>query len=153
MTVWRNQNTRPISICNSYRYTLLFSMYACRWKDVHGKFPTSDDVDALFRDFVPMQLACLRQYSELLPGCADAIKRMKEDLKLKIGSSTGTVHTEIGACSKQYRCISNVHSKMPHINYIGTTQHIGYILTLTCRLHQGDGGHPAGRGQEARLHS
>ena len=114
MTVWRNQNTRPISICNSYRYTLLFSMYACRWKDVHGKFPTSDDVDALFRDFVPMQLACLRQYSELLPGCADAIKRMKEDLKLKIGSSTGTVHTEIGACSKQYRCISNVHSKMPH---------------------------------------
>ena len=93
---------------------MLFSMHDCRWKDVHGRFPTGDDVDAMFRDFVPMQLACLRQYSELLPGCADAIKRMKEDLKLKIGSSTGKAHTEIGACSKQYRCISNVHSKMPH---------------------------------------
>jgi len=43
----------------------------------------------LFADFVPIQLACLKGYSKLLPGVAESIKILKEDLKLKIGSTTG----------------------------------------------------------------
>jgi len=30
-----------------------------RWAKKHGKYPDQGDVDAMFRDFVPMQLKCL----------------------------------------------------------------------------------------------
>ena len=39
-----------------------------RWKGVHGKYPNQADVDRMFADFVPAQLACLPQYTKLLPG-------------------------------------------------------------------------------------
>ena len=59
-----------------------------RWAGVHGKEPDQGDVDRMFADFVPMQLSCLREYTDLLPGVADVVKRM-QDRGIKIGSTTG----------------------------------------------------------------
>ena len=59
-----------------------------RWKDVLGKYPDSNDVDAMFADFVPIQLDCLLKYTELLPGVADVISRLQER-GIKIGCTTG----------------------------------------------------------------
>lgn len=61
---------------------------AARWKDVHGKAPTQKDVDRMFKDFVPMQLDCLRKYTTLLPGAAKCSKELKKR-GIMIGSSTG----------------------------------------------------------------
>lgn len=61
---------------------------AARWKDVKGTLPGQADVDAMFADFVPLQLECLRQYTDLLPGVADVIKRV-QSAGIKIGSTTG----------------------------------------------------------------
>lgn len=60
-----------------------------RWKGVHGKLPSQFDVDRMYQDFIPMQLAILPKYSELLPGTAETIQRLREDYHLKIGSTTG----------------------------------------------------------------
>lgn len=59
-----------------------------RWKGVHGKASDQVDVDTMFADFVPLQLACLRKYTDLLPGVADVINRLQAG-GIKIGSSTG----------------------------------------------------------------
>ena len=59
-----------------------------RWKDVHAKYPDRSDVDAMFADFVPQQLACLRNYTDLLPGVADVVNRLQAR-GIKIGSTTG----------------------------------------------------------------
>lgn len=59
-----------------------------RWKGVHGKYPNQADVDRMFADFVPAQLACLPQYTKLLPGVAKVIQRLQAR-GIKIGSSTG----------------------------------------------------------------
>lgn len=59
-----------------------------RWKAVKGAYPGQSDVDAMFADFVPMQLACLRQYCKLLPGVAEVTQRLQSQ-GVKIGSSTG----------------------------------------------------------------
>ncbi len=59
-----------------------------RWKGVHGKYPDQGDVDAMFADFVPMQLDCLRNYTDLLPGVAEVTQRLQAQ-GIKIGSSTG----------------------------------------------------------------
>ncbi len=59
-----------------------------RWKEVKGTDPDQGDVDAMFADFVPLQLACLPQYTALLPGVAATISELQAE-GLKIGSSTG----------------------------------------------------------------
>lgn len=59
-----------------------------RWKAVHGKYPGQAEVDAMFADFVPMQLECLREYTALLPGVAETTQRLQAR-GIKIGSSTG----------------------------------------------------------------
>ncbi|KAK3082877.1 hypothetical protein FSP39_007786 [Pinctada imbricata] len=60
-----------------------------RWKDVYGREPNQKDVDNMFKDFVPMQLSCLRKYTDLIPGTTDAVNRLKNEFKCKIGSTTG----------------------------------------------------------------
>ncbi len=59
-----------------------------RWKGVHGNHPGQAEVDAMFTDFVPMQLECLREYTALLPGVAETTQKLQAE-GIKIGSSTG----------------------------------------------------------------
>ncbi len=65
-----------------------------RWKGVYGKDPDQGDVDAMFADFVPMQLECLRQYTKLLPHVAEVTQALQRD-GIKIGSSTGFVRSMV----------------------------------------------------------
>ena len=59
-----------------------------RWQEVHGRPPTDDDVDAMFEDFVPLQLECLSRYSELIPGALEAVAALRQR-GIRIGSTTG----------------------------------------------------------------
>ena len=61
---------------------------AARWQEVHGQKPSEDDVGAMFQDFVPLQLKCLADYADLIPGTIEAVARFRKR-GLKIGSSTG----------------------------------------------------------------
>ena len=59
-----------------------------RWQEKHGRLPDDDDVEAMFEDFVPLQLKCLSDYSALIPGTLDIIKALRKR-GYKIGSTTG----------------------------------------------------------------
>lgn len=59
-----------------------------RWQQVHGRLPNEDDVSAMFADFVPLQVACLSEYSALIPGTLDVIAQLRQR-GMKIGSTTG----------------------------------------------------------------
>jgi phosphonoacetaldehyde hydrolase len=65
-----------------------------RWTKIKGKAPTQKDVDAMFADFVPIQLDCLRKYTGLLPGVAKVCKKFQKD-GIKIGVSTGFVRSMV----------------------------------------------------------
>ncbi|MBT5711759.1 phosphonoacetaldehyde hydrolase [Candidatus Poribacteria bacterium] len=67
---------------------------AKRWEEEHGRRPTEDDVQAMFEDFIPLQLACLADYGELIPGALEAVADFRAR-GLKIGSTTGYT-TEMG---------------------------------------------------------
>ncbi len=58
------------------------------WEATHGARPTEVDVESMFEDFVPLQLECLADYSELIPGTIEAVDAFRER-GLKIGSTTG----------------------------------------------------------------
>src|SRR5215831_15571970 len=59
-----------------------------RWEETHGRPPDDDDVSRMFADFVPLQLACLSDYSELIPGTLEVVAAMRAR-GIKIGSTTG----------------------------------------------------------------
>ena len=65
-----------------------------RWKVVYGKYPDQSDVDDMFKDFVPMQLSCLRKYTTLLPHVAEVTQKFQKE-GIKIGSSTGFVRSMV----------------------------------------------------------
>lgn len=67
---------------------------AARWEAIKGKAPEQSDVDAMFADFVPAQLECLRQYTTLLPGIKDVCLRLQNQ-GIKIGASTGFVRSMV----------------------------------------------------------
>jgi phosphonoacetaldehyde hydrolase len=46
-----------------------------RWTKVHGRPPGDADVEEMFQAFIPLQLACLGEYSELIPGAPDAARQ------------------------------------------------------------------------------
>jgi len=58
------------------------------WEDVYGRLPGEDDVEAMFEDFVPLQLECLADYADLIPGTLEAVSDFRKR-GLKIGSTTG----------------------------------------------------------------
>ena len=59
-----------------------------RWQAAHGRPPNDADVDAMFAEFIPLQLKCLSDYSALIPGALDAVKECRRR-GYKIGSTTG----------------------------------------------------------------
>ena len=61
---------------------------AQRWQDAHGRNPDEDDVESMFQEFIPLQLACLADYADLIPGTLDAVADFR-GRGLKIGSTTG----------------------------------------------------------------
>jgi phosphonoacetaldehyde hydrolase len=58
------------------------------WQAAHGRPCNEDDVEAMFQDFVPLQLACLGQYADLIPGTLEAVAEFRR-MGLRIGSTTG----------------------------------------------------------------
>jgi len=59
-----------------------------RWQEAHGRLPGEKDVDEMFAEFVPLQTACLSQYSKLIPGALEAVAELRRR-GVKIGSTTG----------------------------------------------------------------
>jgi len=67
---------------------------AARWESIKGAAPTQADVDAMFADFVPAQLDCLRKYTSILPGVKDTLVKLQAE-GIKIGASTGFVRSMV----------------------------------------------------------
>lgn len=59
-----------------------------RWRQAHGRPPNEEDVNQVFESFIPLQLDCIADYADLIPGCPEAISAMRQR-GVKIGSTTG----------------------------------------------------------------
>ncbi len=59
-----------------------------RWEETHGRAPAEADVDRMFAEFVPLQLACLSDYSRLIPGTLEVVGAIRAR-GIKLGSTTG----------------------------------------------------------------
>lgn len=84
------QAREPMGAHKKVHIRMISKMDAVRklWKEVHGREPFEDDVESMFQDFVPLQLACLAKYADLIPGTLEAVADFRRR-GLKIGSTTG----------------------------------------------------------------
>jgi len=58
------------------------------WTQRHGKAPSSEDVDAVYEVFVPMNEEVVHKFADLVPGTVDVVNALRAR-GLKIGSTTG----------------------------------------------------------------
>ncbi len=61
-----------------------------RWQEAHKRKPNEDDVEAMFQEFIPLQLECLADYADLIPGTLEAVADFRQR-GLKVGSTTGYI--------------------------------------------------------------
>lgn len=59
-----------------------------RWRATRGRPPTDADVESMFQEFLPLQLACLEERADPIDGVVDTVSALRRR-GLKIGSTTG----------------------------------------------------------------
>ncbi len=80
----------PMGVHKRVHIKMISKIEAVRkmWNATYGRDPNEEDVESMFQDFVPLQLACLAQYADLIPGTLEAVADFRR-CGLKIGSTTG----------------------------------------------------------------
>ncbi len=58
------------------------------WQQAHGRPVSEADIDAMFADFQPLQMECLADYADLIPGTLETVAWLRER-GILIGSTTG----------------------------------------------------------------
>jgi phosphonoacetaldehyde hydrolase len=59
-----------------------------QWRRLYGRPWTEEDIEALYREFIPLQIESLPLYSKLIPGTLQAVGRIRSE-GVKIGATTG----------------------------------------------------------------
>lgn len=70
---------------------------AAQWEAEHGKAHTDEDVEALFQEFIPLQLEVLPNYVNVIPGIVDTAKDLRAR-GMKLGGTTGYNEEMMGIC-------------------------------------------------------
>ncbi len=59
-----------------------------KWQEKYGKQITEKDIEEMFADFQPLQLECLADYADMIPGALEAVDDLRKR-GIVIGSTTG----------------------------------------------------------------
>jgi phosphonoacetaldehyde hydrolase len=78
----------PITVAEALQAILEIERVRVAWTSKFGAEPSDADVDELYAAFIPNQIRVLADYSELIPGVAEAAVGMRSR-GLKIGTTTG----------------------------------------------------------------
>ncbi|NLF72779.1 MAG: phosphonoacetaldehyde hydrolase [Candidatus Anammoximicrobium sp.] len=70
------------------RALLQMPAVATRWQAAYGRLPDERDVETLYAQFEPLQIACVTQYADLIPGTLQTVAAIR-GRGIRIGSSTG----------------------------------------------------------------
>ena len=89
----------------------------------------------MFKKFVPLQLKCLPDYSDMIPGAVETARYLQKDLGMKIGSTTG-IYIYVCVCLYRYVYLrSHIQHTHIHINISLYTHTLSVSLTHTHRIH------------------
>ncbi len=61
---------------------------AAQWQAKHGSACTSQDIDNLYKEFIPLQVESLPRFSDLIPGTLEAVAQLRQR-GLPVAATTG----------------------------------------------------------------
>jgi phosphonoacetaldehyde hydrolase len=70
------------------RALLQLPTVARRWRERHGRDAEENDIDELYRIFMPLQLEVVDEFARLIPGLLDCVRLLRQR-GIAIGASTG----------------------------------------------------------------
>ncbi len=90
VTITVTEARRPMGLPKGDHIAALLgdSEIAARWRLAHGRMPVQRDVEALYDVFLPLNVAVVDAYAELIPGVASLVEELRRR-GIKIGSTTG----------------------------------------------------------------
>jgi phosphonoacetaldehyde hydrolase len=93
------------------------------WQAVHGAPCTEADIEAMYAEFVPLQLACLAEYAEPIHGTLEAVAAIRK-MGMQIGTTTGysremmellgSEAARYGYCPDNWVCPDDVPAGRPY---------------------------------------
>jgi phosphonoacetaldehyde hydrolase len=85
-----DQARGPMGLMKRDHLAAIFALpdVAARWEAHYGLPPGPADLDAMFADFVPLQLSCIAEYAVPIPGLLPTVAALRAQ-GIKIGSTTG----------------------------------------------------------------
>lgn len=90
LTVTVEQARGPMGLMKRDHIRLITELapVAAQWQTAFGRPCNVADIDALYEDFIPRQLAILADYAEPIPGAVETVAALRAR-GLRIGSTTG----------------------------------------------------------------
>jgi len=90
MEITEEEARRDMGVLKKDHIRALLGMprIAALWEQRYQRVPAEREVESLFADFVPQQMACLVECSTVISEVGDTVQRLR-DRGLKIGSTTG----------------------------------------------------------------
>lgn len=70
---------------------------SAQWEKAHGAPYTDEDVEALFQKFIPLQLAALPNFVDVIPGVVKTVDALRKR-GMKIGATTGYNEEMMAMC-------------------------------------------------------
>jgi phosphonoacetaldehyde hydrolase len=85
-----SQAREPMGLHKKDHIRTLLSMadISEKWLEAHGKAWSEADVEVKYQEFVPIQVECLADYGDLIPGTLETEKALRS-MGIKIGVTTG----------------------------------------------------------------
>lgn len=62
-----------------------------RWEAANGGPPSRKDVDAMYEEFLPLEVESAASYARIIPGTVETVEALRER-GIKVGSSSGYAH-------------------------------------------------------------
>ena len=72
---------------------------AAQWVEKHGAPHGNDDINRLFEEFIPLQLAALPNFLDVIPGVIQTVETMR-GRGMKIGATTGYNEAMMAMCQE-----------------------------------------------------
>ena len=90
IAVTAQEARRPMGSRKKDHVHLILEMdpVTAQWQQRHGRGPSAEDVEALYREFIPLQTEVIARHADVIPGVAETVSWLRQQ-NIVIGSTTG----------------------------------------------------------------